>query len=88
MIALWQPNDFGGFSAEMSGNVTLVVTPVRLARGFTPKPARGPSWRAQASHWDEQTRSMTRFGRCEYDNIQKTAKDAQILAESIYRAAL
>jgi hypothetical protein len=88
MAFAWEPNSFGGFSAKMPNNVTLVVTPDRLARGFTPKPARGTGWHAQCSHWDEATRCMSRFGRCEYGNLQKTAKDAMRLAEEIYSAAL
>lgn len=88
MTLNWQPNDFGGFSAEMPGNVTLVVTPDRLARGFTPKPARGTGWHAQCSHWDARTSTLTRFGRCEYSNLQPSAADAKRLAVSIYEDGL
>lgn len=81
----WQPSD-GGFRCEMPDNVTLVVTPDRYAKGFTPKPARGTQWHAQASQWDGAS-TISRYGRDEYGNLQATAKDALRLAESIYLGA-
>lgn len=81
----WQPKD-GGFRCEMPGEVTLVVTPERYAKGFAPKAARGAKWHAQASQWDGKS-TISRYGRDEYGNLQETAKDAMRLAESIYRDA-
>lgn len=82
----WRPVD-GGFQAEAPGNVTLVVTPDRYAKGIAPKAARGTKWRAQCSHWDERTRTMSRYGRDEYLNLQDDVKAAMRLAEDIYKAA-
>jgi hypothetical protein len=82
----WQPRD-GGFHCEMPGNVTLVVTPDRYAKGFTPKAARGTLWRAQASLWDGNY-TLSRFGRDEYGNLQPSASEAKRLAESIYLDAV
>lgn len=87
MVFDWKPNDFGGFSAEMPDNVTCVVTPDRLAKGFAVKPARGTLWRAQCSHWDERTRTLSRFGEDRYGDLLPTAKSAMAAAEQIYRAA-
>lgn len=83
----WQPNDHGGFSAAMPDDVTLVVTPERYAKSFTPKAARGTTWRAQASQWDGKS-TLSRFGRDAYDRLQPTAQDAKRLAESIYLDAI
>lgn len=82
----WQPNAWGGFSAEMPNEITLVVTPERYAKGFTPKPARGTLWHAQASQWDGKS-TISRYGRDEYGNMQPNAKAAMRLAESIYNDA-
>lgn len=75
------------YHLEMPGNVTLVASPDRTM-AFGTKPARGTAWRAQASHWDEATRTMSRFGRDEYQILHKTAKDAMIAAERIYLDAV
>lgn len=83
----WQPNAFGGFSAKMPNEVTLVVVPDRYAKSLTPKAARGSAWRAQASQWDGKS-TLNRFGRDEYGNLQPTAREAKRLAESIYLEAL
>ena len=77
----------GGYRCEMPNDVTLVVTPDRYAKGFTPKPARGTLWHAQASQWDGKS-TLSRFGRDEYGNLQASAKDAMRLAESIYLEAV
>lgn len=82
----WQKTPYGDFRAEMPGNVTLVVAP-RRTTGFANKPARGTAWFAQASHWDETTRTMSRYGRDEYMVDRKTSKDAMRAAELIYTAA-
>ncbi len=81
----WQPRD-GGFRCEMPNEVTLVVTPDKYAKGFTPKPARGTMWNAQASQWDGKS-TISRYGRDEYGNLQPSAKAAMRLAESIYTEA-
>jgi hypothetical protein len=83
----WKRDTNGGWKAEAPGNVTLVVSPSHYARGFVPKAARGAKWLAQCSHWEEATRTMSRFGRDEYMNPQSSAKDAMQLAESIYATA-
>lgn len=80
----WQAVD-GGFQAKMPWDVTLVVTPDRYAKGFTPKAARGTKWHSQASHWCERTRTMSRYGRDEYGNLQDTVEAAKRLAEDIYQ---
>lgn len=84
----WIKNDWAGWQADMGGNVTLVVVPDRYAKGFTPKAARGTKWRAQASHWDAATSTMSRFGRDVYGDLQDSADAAKRLAESIYREAV
>ena len=81
----WQPYE-GGFRCEMPNEVTLVVTPDKYAKGFTPKPARGTLWNAQASQWDGKS-TISRYGRDEYGNLQPSAKAAMRLAESIYTEA-
>lgn len=75
-----------GYTAEMPGNVTLCVTPDQTV-GFVPKPRRGTTWRAQASHWDEVTRCMNRHGRDEYSIQHKRREDAMRAAERIYLEA-
>lgn len=77
----------GGYRCTMANDVTLVVTPERYAKGFTPKAARGARWHAQASQWDGKS-TISRFGRDEYGNTQASAKDAMRLAESIYLEAV
>lgn len=80
----WQKSYNCSMHAEMPDNITLVVSPDRTTH-FGTRVARGSSWRAQASHWDEATRTMSRFGRDEYSVQHKTAKDAMRAAESLYR---
>lgn len=79
----WVKHD-GGFRAAMPNNVTLVVTPDRYAKGFVLKPTRGTVWYAQCSHWDEPTRTISRFGRDVYMDTQTSAHDARRLAETVY----
>lgn len=79
----WIAHD-GGFRAVMPDNVTLVVTPERYAKGFVLKPARGTKWHAQCTHWNEPTRTASRFGRDVYSDVQPTARDARKLAETVY----
>ena len=79
----WLKNDQGGFTAKV-GDVSLHAVPDRLAKGFTPKPARGAKWRAFVSHWDEKTRSSTRYGRDAYFELQNNAESAMRLAEEIF----
>lgn len=78
----WKPVD-AGFQAEMPKNVTLVVIPDRTT-AFGMHPKRGTPWRAQASHWNEATRCMSRYGRDEYNVLHKTRHDAMRAAEQIY----
>ena len=84
----WIKDGFGGYQAAMPDNVTLVVSPDRLAKGFIPKAARGTQWRAACCHWDESTRCMSRFGRDAYGEMQPNAKAAMRLAEAIYMEAI
>lgn len=79
----WVRDEFAGYRAEMPGNITLVVSP-DCATHFGTKPKRGTTWRAQASHWDERTRTISRFGRDEYNTRHPNWKSAQSAAESIY----
>lgn len=72
-----------GHRATMPGEITLYVTPDRT-QAFGSKPARGTTWRAGASQWDEATRTISRYGRDEYGIQYKTAKDAMAAAERIY----
>jgi hypothetical protein len=78
----WTRQD-GGFRATLPDNVTLVVTPAHYAR-HSLKPARFTKWHAQCTHWDERTRTATRFGRDVYSDLQPTARDARKLAEAVY----
>lgn len=84
----WTKDNFGGYQAAMPDNVTLVVSPDRLAKGFTPKAARGTQWRAACSHWDESTRCLSRFGRDAYMDLRPSYKAAMRLAEAIYMEAI
>lgn len=84
----WTRNDYAGWTADVGGNVTLVVTPDRYARGITAKAARGTKWHAQATHWDATTSCASRFGRDVYGDLQDSADAAKRLAETIYREAL
>ena len=68
------------------GNVTLVASPERTA-SFGAKPARGTKWHAQCSHWNEATRTISRFGRDEYGTLYASRKDAMRAAELIYQDA-
>lgn len=76
----WVPQD-GGFRAYVSASVTLCVSPDRIKNG---KPSKGTTWRAQATHWNERTKTASRYGRDEYCNTQSSAKDAMRVAENIY----
>ena len=74
--------------AEMPGNVTLVASPDRVAGPLGNKPARGTYWHAQATHWDEEKRTASRFGADVYLTKCKTYRDAMRLAEKVYREAV
>ena len=82
----WVEED-GGFRCHVSERVTLVVTPEHYARGFVLRPKRGTKWRAQATSWDEATRTASRYGRDESCNLQDSADEAKRLAEDIYNRA-
>lgn len=73
------------WKAEM-GNITLFATPNQMHR-FQNKPARGTTWRAGCTHWQESTRTASRYGRDAYMETCRTAKEAMRLAESIYNEA-
>lgn len=83
----WQKDEYGCWQAQMPNNVTLVAVPDRFAKGFPPMPARGTKWRAACNHWDEASRTLSRYGRDEYMNMQDSAKEAMRLAEEIYMSA-
>ncbi|CAK7259114.1 MULTISPECIES: hypothetical protein [unclassified Shinella] len=87
MTRTWlKDENTGGWKCEMPDNVTLFAVPVHLARhSFTPKPSRGTQWRAGCTHWDEATRTATRFGRDAYNELQPDANTAKSLAGLLYR---
>lgn len=66
------------------GDITLVAAPDRYRFG---KPARGTKWHAAVNHWDERTRTVSRFGRDVYMDLQPTAQAAKRLAETVYQEA-
>lgn len=87
MKAPWmQPPASAHYVAEMPGNVTLCATPDATTH-FGTKPKRGTKWHAQASHYDEATRTISRFGREEYARLHDTKEQAMRAAEAIYRDA-
>lgn len=79
----WVKDANAGHQVTMPGNITLFVSPDRT-KDFGSKPARGTTWRAGVSHWDEATRTISRVGRDEYCVQHKTAKEAMAAAERIY----
>ena len=79
----WTAYPDGSHRAVM-GNVTLVVTPDRYRKG---KAAHRTRWHAQCSLWTESTRTVSRFGRDVYMDLQPTAQAARRLAEQIHREA-
>lgn len=83
----WQKDECGGYQAQMPDNVTVWVAPVDYAKGFTPKPKRWTKWRGGANHWDESSRTSSRYGRDSYMDLKNSAKEAMRLAEEIYRDA-
>lgn len=84
---LKDPNS-GGWRCEMPGNVTLFAVPDRLARhSLTLRASRGAQWRAGATHWDEATRTASRFGRDVYLDLQPDAVSAKRLAETVWHEA-
>ncbi|API60550.1 hypothetical protein BSL82_15705 [Tardibacter chloracetimidivorans] len=88
MMIKWEAApDLAGFIANVSSDITLVVTPCDYVKGFKLKAARGTKWRAQATHWCERTRVASRYGRDEYDNPQDSPQAAKRLAETIYNDA-
>lgn len=74
-----------GFVAEL-GNITLFAMPDQTMQ-FGTKPKRGTTWRAGATHWDEATRTASRYGRDCYGEACKTKEDAMRLAERVYNEA-
>lgn len=81
----WEQRANGDWVCEMPANITLVAVPDRYKGG---KPARGTKWRAACNHWNERTRTLSRYGRDEYMNPQNSAKAAMKLAEDIYNNRL
>ena len=80
----WTQQD-AGLRAAMPDNVALYATPDHIKFG---KPARGTTWRAGASVWDEATRTMSRFGADVYGQQCASKADAMRLAERVYLAAV
>lgn len=75
----WQKRD-ADYVAEI-GNVTLVATPDQTNYG---KPKRGTKWHAQCSIWDEQTRTMSGYGKDIYCTLFDNHADARTAAETIF----
>ena len=71
------------------GNITLMAVPdsTRRQSMFTRRAASRTLWRAQASIWDEATRTISRYGRDAYQEPCATADEAKKLAEQIYEEA-
>jgi hypothetical protein len=80
--------DGAAWRADLPGNVTLCAAPDHTRGMFGEKVARGSTWRASATIWDESTRTASRFGRDVYCDRQQDAKAAKALAESVYLDAL
>ena len=78
----WQKRD-AGYVAEV-GNVTLVATPDQTNYG---KPKRGTKWRAQCSIWNEQTRTVSGYGKDIYCTLFDSHADARTAAEAIFNEA-
>ena len=84
----WRRDTFAGFVCEMPGNVTLIASPRRtISRGFKLRAANGSKWGAQASLWEEATRTMSRYGRDAWREDCANAREARKLAEQIYETA-
>lgn len=83
----WEADGCGGWIASMPGGVTLCVSPNRTRGAYPPKPARGTSWRAQASRsvspWE-----IRRYGRDEYNIRWSTRAEAMRAAERLYLDAV
>lgn len=88
----WKPAGYGqtgpGMLADLPGDVSICVSPDQTVGLFGAKPKRGTTWRAQATHWGERTRTASRFGRDIYMTQFKTAKDAMRAAEALYLEAI
>lgn len=82
----WQKNGDGCWVAKI-GDITLCASPDRYTR-FGSKAARGTKWHAQVSHWNESTRTMSRYGRDVYMQLCDSAKEAMLLAEQVYNEEL
>lgn len=82
----WQKDTYCCWTAKI-GDITLFVSPDRTTR-FGTKAVRGTKWRAGVSHWDEQTRTMSRYGRDVYMQLCDSAKEAMRLAEVVYNEQL
>lgn len=78
----WQKRD-AGYVAEV-GNITLVATPDRTNYG---KPKRGTKWHAQCTIWNENTRTMSRYGKDIYCTLFNSYADAKEAAEEIFKEA-
>jgi hypothetical protein len=75
------------YLCEMPDNVTLSASP-EYVTGFGTKAKRGTTWHAQASQWDQATRTISRFGREVYGEQQVSAVLAMRLAEKVYLEAI
>lgn len=80
----WTQADGAVWTAKI-GDITLVASPDRYRFG---KPARGTKWHAAVNHWDERTRTVSRFGRDVYSDLQPTSAAARKLAETVYLEAI
>lgn len=79
----WTKDGNGVWTAKI-GDLTLVASPDHYKGA---KPARGTKWHAAVNHWDERTRTVSRFGCDVYMDLQPTARDARRLAEQVYLEA-
>ena len=81
----WKRDNYAGFTCKLPGNVTLIASPCRtVSRGLRLQAAPKSMWRAQASIWEDSTRTMSRYGRDAWREECGDAKAAKLLAQNIY----
>lgn len=81
MQIVWEKQD-ASFVATV-GNIKLAAVP-NLYHRFKPKAARGAKWRAMCSSWNEATKTLSRYGRDEYDILYDSYSEAMRAAEAIF----